>query len=326
MKKYFMFISLLLSLFSCRKDEINQIDGPNLFDIYGDFSIVSGLTVSQPNVDFSAGENVFFSCELTKIVDWEIKITGQTSGAKKIISGTSKILNQENSTWLGSTTNLPMFKAELCDVMLTFSGESDTLYTTITVDQQKTNSGFVVADFETGWNSGWSTFIQSGGNMDFSIKADSNSPEKDNYYNVQGTVNWDWLIGLVDFNASAYGASVLPLTDNGDNLYFNALVYGEAGLPNTLGLFRFDEDDNNDGSFNELTEDQFTYEFPVDWVGWKLISIKYTDLVGNGNGGNVYNPNKINKVSFLHLANPSSGFAKSGLDYLIFTENEPLIP
>ena len=44
----------------------------------------------------------------------------------------------------------------------------------------------------------------------------------------------------------------------------------------------------------------------------------------NGNG--VHNPDKLNKVSVLHLANPTSGFAKSGIDYLIFTENEALQP
>jgi hypothetical protein len=44
----------------------------------------------------------------------------------------------------------------------------------------------------------------------------------------------------------------------------------------------------------------------------------------SGNG--VFEPNKLMQINMLHLANPSSGFAKSKLDYLIFTENKPLQP
>lgn len=326
MKKYFIYLLVGATLVSCRKDEIGNTEGPDLFEIYGEFAVVTTLAASQPNVDFSAGQNVHFTCELSKISDWELTITGQTSGAQKIISGSSKILDASNATWDGSTTIFPMFSAESCDVMLTFAGETDTLYTTVIVDQPKTNTGFVVADFETGWIGGWTTFIQSGGNMDFSIKTDGTAPEQTAYYNMQGLVNWDWLVGLVDFNAAAYGATTLPLTDNADNLYFNALVYGEASLPNSLVLFRFDEDEDENGTFTETSEDQFTYEVTVDWEGWKLISIRYADLDGGGNGGGIANPDKLNKVSVLHLANPSSGFAKSGLDYLIFTENGPLVP
>lgn len=305
---------------------MNNTDGPDLNDIYGEFLVVSSLSPSQVNVDFAAGQNVYFSCEISKITTWELTITGQTSGAEKVINGTGKILDINSALWDGSTTRFPMFNAEVCDVMLTFMGELDTLFTTVTVDQPKANAGFVLADFETGWNGGWSTFIQSGLGMDFNIKTDGTSPQASGYYNMQGTVDWDWLVGLVDFNSSAYGSVTLPLSANPDNLYFNVLVYGEVGLPNTLVLFRFDEDENQDGTFDALSEDQFSIEVTVDWEGWRLISVKYSDLAGGGNGGGNFNPDKINKVSVLHLANPASGFAKSGIDYLIFTENEPVNP
>lgn len=326
MKKYLSFILIVTVLISCRKGEDDKIDGPDLYDVYGDFGILTTLSASQTSVDFAGGQDVYFNCELTKIVDWELTITGQTSGSQKIISGTSKVLDEVNTLWNGSTTYFPIFRAETCDIMLSFEGETDTLLTTVIIDQPKVNNGFVVADFESGWNNGWSTFIQSGANMDFSIKTDAAAPQNDGYYNMQGTVNWDWLIGLIDFNASAYGETTLPLSSNGDNLYFNALVYGESGLPNTLAQFRFDEDENEDGSFDVQSEDQYSYEFPIDWEGWRLISIKYSDLDGGGNGNGNFDPDKLNKVSFLHLADPSSGFAKSGLDYIIFTENAPLQP
>ena len=325
--KYNLFLLLLLTiLFSCRKDEIDIFEGPDLNDVYGEFTVITSLESSQPNVDFANGQTVYFTCEMSKVIDWQLTITGQTSGAEKLISGTSKYVDTNTSTWDGSTTNFPMFKSEVCNVMLTFNGESDTLNTSVTVDLPKVNEGFVIADFETGWNSGWTTFIQSGAGMDFNIKTDASAPNENSYYNMQGLVDWDWLTGLVDFNATAYGSTTIPLSDNGDNLYFNAIVYGDPGLPNSRVLFRFDEDENEDGSFNVSNEDQFGYEIIIQWEGWKLITVKYSDMVGSGGGGNIHNPDKLNKVSVLHLADPASGMAKSGIDYLIFTENAPLQP
>lgn len=326
MKKFTLLLITGTLLLACRKKEIDKIDGPDLNNIYGTFQVVTPLAASQPSVDFSAGQSVYFTCETSTIKEWKISITGQTSGATKIINGTGKVLDASNASWNGTTTNFPMFKAETCNVMLTFTGEADTLYTTVTVSAPKVNQGFLLADFENGWNSGWSTFVQSGASMDFNIKTETASPQADSYYNMQGTVNWDWLIGLVDFNASAYGSQTLPLTDNAGNLYFNVLIYGAPGYPNSLVLLRFDEDENENGTFTDASEDQYSLEIPVNWTGWKLVSLKYSDLVGTGNGNGVHNPNKLNKVSVLHLANPASGFAKSGIDYLIFTENAPLNP
>lgn len=313
-----------LTLISCRKDELGNSDGPSLQDIYGEFTILTNLAASQNTVDFSLGQTVHFTCELSKTINWEIQITGKTSGAQKIVSGTSKIIDSDEFTWAGSTTNLPVFRSEDCDVLLTFEGESDTLTTALTIDQPKTNEGFVLANFETGWLLGWTSFIQSGASMDFNIKTDPYSPVGDSYYNMQGEVDWDWLVGLVNFNASAYGSSTLPLTSNPDNLYFNALIYGDSTYLNSRVLFQFEEDEDGDGSFNISNEDQFGYEIIIEWAGWRLISIKYSEIEGNGNGGGIHNPDKINKVNMLHLADPLSGLAKSKLDYIIFTENGPV--
>ncbi|MGB0933327.1 MAG: hypothetical protein ACPGU5_03535 [Lishizhenia sp.] len=313
MKKIFVLLIIGSVILGCRKNENDTIEGPSLFDVYGEFSLLSDLESSTIDVDFENGETVFFTCDLSKIVNWKLEITGETSGATKIITGTSKNLNDQNALWDGSTTNFPMFRSETCQVMLTFENELDTLYTEVNVINPKTNEGFLISDFENGWNSGWTTFVQSGADMDFNIKSDLTAPEANSYYNMAGEVNWDWLIGLVDFNATAYdGANTFPLTDNADNLYFNALVYGDGSLPNSRILFRFNEEDN----------DEFGYEIPINWDGWKLISFKYNELTGNG----LHNSNNITKVSILHLADPSSGYAKSGVDYLIFTENAPINP
>jgi hypothetical protein len=270
---------------------------------------------------------------MSKTSNWKIKITGQTSGAVKEITGTSKTIALNDAIWNGSTSQLPMFRNEICAIQLTFVGESDTIVDQVKITGVKSNSGYVIADFENGLNSGWTSFIQQGANMDFQIKTDNFAPQGDDYLNMAGTVNWDWLIGLINFKASADGFVTFPLNPNGNNLYFNAMVYGEPGLLNSIVLFQFQEDENGDGTFTASSDDQYDVEIKVDWVGWKLISIKYSDLVTlvNGapsspNGNQQHNPDKIKQINMLHLANPLSGPAKTKLDYIIFTENGPLNP
>jgi hypothetical protein len=328
MKKYFALILITVVLFSCRKDK--AVDGPSLTNLFGAFSILTGLESSTYTVDFAAEETIHFTAELSKTSTWQLRITGLTSGAEKIVDGLSQSIDAEAYVWDGSTTTLPMFKSELCQVELTFPDESDTvLLDTIEIISPKVNQGFIVADFENGFNSGWSTFIQSGALMDFRIKNDlALSAEGGSYYNMQGEVTWDWLVGLVNFKAPAYGAPTYPLNTNPDVVYFNAMIYGEPGLPNSLVLFQFDEDDNEDGVFDDATEDRYAYEIQVTWSGWKQVSMSYTDIAAlvAASGNQVPEPNKLKDINMLHLANPASGLAKSKLDYIIFTENGALNP
>lgn len=309
------------------------MDGPSLEEIYGVFGVTETLYISKDSVDFSAGQTVYFTAAMTKTSDWKITITGQTSGAIKIITGTSKAIEINDALWDGSTTLFPIFKAEMCDVELTFDGEVDTLTGTIKILAPKINSGYLITDFESGFDPGWSSFIQSGANMDFQIHTDATAPQGGSYFNMAGEVNWDWLIGLVNFKASADGYVTYPLGTNPNNVYFNAMIYGEPGLPNSLIIFQFQEDENGDGTYNATSDDEYAIEIPIDWEGWKLVTLKYNDIItmsgGNPvtpNGNNQHNADKIKQINMLHLANPTSGFAKSKIDYIIFTDNSPLKP
>jgi hypothetical protein len=334
MKKTILYLLIAVPvLFSCRKEEANKFDGPGLNDVYGAFSVITPLTTNVDSVDFSLGETVIFNAELSKITDWTISITGQSSGAVKRIEGTSSTIDASVATWAGNTTDLPIFKEELCDVKVSFSGESDTLETTIKIIHAKLNPGFLVADFESGLNPGWTSFIQSGADMDFQIKTDAFAPQGNSYYNMAGTVDWDYLIGYLYFPASAYGAPQYPLSTNPDNVYFNLMIYGEPGLVNTILLFQFQEDEDANGGFSNSSEDMYSLQIPVNWAGWKMVSVKYSDIpcLVNGspsspNGNGQHNPDKIQQINMLDLANPVTGNAKTKVDYIIFTENAPLNP
>ena len=327
-------IAILFSaVVGCRKDKAIT-DGPSISETYSTFKVIEAFKSNKASVDFNAGEAVTFSAIFNKAVSWKISVTGKTSKATKTIAGEGKTINAINAIWNGSTTKYPIFKIEECVATLTIKDVTDTFSLNINITQPKKIDGLMIADFEGGISSAWTKFIQTGANMDFKVKTDSLAPQGAKYLNMAGTVNWDYLIGLIDFPASAYGGNAtLALDANPDNVYFNCLVYGVPNTNQSSVLFQFKEDENGDGTFSANTEDEYDYEIKVDWEGWKLISLKYSDIATLVNGapatpkGNgLHNPNKIGKISMLHLANPNDGFASTKIDMIVFTTGKAIEP
>lgn len=322
----FIILSSLL-LTSCKRDEA-PFDGPDLNDLYGPFGLLESFTPALDSVDFSTSQVEYFTARFTKLTDWKITVTGLSSGGTKEIIGKSKTIDISNSTWNGNTTIFPMFKSEKCAVMLTFSTEADTIRDTIKVIKPKINAGYLVTDFESGWKAQWNKFVQSGASMDFNIKNTESIPQENFYYNMAGTVTWDWAIGYAEFTAAANSVTHFPLSTNPNSVYFNILVWGEPGISNAFLQLAFREDDNNNGAFNSSFDDELIYEIKnINWEGWKLVSIKYSDIPLTSPKGNAqYNPDKLVNIRAFLLADPSSGFSKTKIDYLIFTDNKVLEP
>jgi len=317
---------------SCRKDK-EQFDGPSLRDLFSEFTLLEPFRANRDSVNFANGQSLNFSARFNKVVQWNIRIRGLASGAEKVISGQSTAIDATNGLWNGSTTSFPVFRAENCLATLRIDGVNDSFELPIRVSAPKKNNGLLITDFENGINSQWNRFVQSGAAMDFNVKNDALAPQGSRYLQMAGTVNWDWLIGLIDFPATAYGSgNTFALSTNPDGVYFNCMIYGVPGTNPSLVLFQFKEDENSDGNTNAANEDQYDLEVRVNWTGWKLISVRYSDLPSLVNGqpatpkGNArHNPDKLGKISMLHLADPSAGFASSKIDYLIFTDR-PLEP
>lgn len=332
MKKYIIIAACCLGLVACKKE--TGFDGPSIQELYSEFTILETFQADRDSVYFATGEDVLFTAKFNKISNWKITIKGETSGAKKVITGQSRNIDVTNGQWNGSTTFFPMFKAEDCIAQLTIDGETDTLQVPIRIKSVKSNPGLVIADFEAGLNPLWTKFIQTGANMDFAVKTDTFAPEQNKYLKMAGTVNWDYLIGLIDYPATAYGTAntYTTLSTNPDDVYFNCLIYGVPNTNESIVLFQFKEDENGDGTINANTDDQYDLQVNVNWVGWKLVSVKYSDLphLNNGqpatpNGNSQHNPDKLGKISMLHLANPANGYAHTKIDYIVFTST-PLEP
>ena len=332
MKKLLVLLITLSVVVSCRKDD-TSFDGNNIQEMYSDFMVLGAFKVDRDSVDFANGEKAIFSAQFNKPVSWKISIKGQTSKAEKIITGQTKSIDITNASWNGSTTVFPMFKVENCIAQLTIDGVADTFQVQTKVKSVKVNQGLIIADFENGFNSSLTKFVQTGANMDFNIKNDTLCPQGAKYLRMAGTVNWDYLIGLIDYPASAYGTTkTLNLSTNPNDVYFNCLIYGESAANPSIVLFQFKEDENADGIISANSDDEYDYQINVNWTGWKLISIKYADIVTlvNGQpstpkGNSQHNPDKIGKISMLHLADPSLGFAACKIDYIMFT-SAPLEP
>ena len=328
MKKILIVLSFFwgLTFISCRKD--TAIDGPSIEEIYSSFKMLSSFKANKDSVDFSGGATIGFSASFNKIVSWKITITGATSKAKKVFSGQSKSIDAATTVWNGTTTYFPLFAAENCIAKLTIDGVTDTFQVPVRIKKTRTvNTAIVIADFENGFSPNWVKFVQTGANMDFNIKSDTSKVQGSSYLNMAGTVNWDWLIGLVDFPATAYSTSnTFNLSTNPDAVYFNCLVYGVPGTNMSKVLFQFNEDENADGVFNENNEDQYDFNIDVTWTGWKLVSIKYSDITAlvdgrpvTPKGNSIHNPNKIGKISMLHLADKALGAAACKIDFICFT-------
>ncbi len=326
-----IFFAIILIFSGCKTEE--EFDGPSLNDLYGSFSVVQGLNISDRNVDFATGETTYFTAQFSKNIDWTLRIKGLSSGAVKEIAGFSNLLDVGNATWNGTITSLPMFRVEDCAVELFFLNEADTLRDTLHVESMRINDGLLLSDFENGLNPGWNTFAQSGANMTFSIQSADIAAQGSKYFDIGGTVNWDWLIGYLYMPASAYGSPTFNLSSNGQNEYFNVMLYKPTELNNGIMLFQFREDDNGDGAYSSSTEDMFSIEIPLNQNGWNQYTVRYSDLatlingapaaaIGNG----VHEPHKLFQVATLFLANPASGYAHAYIDYMIFTHNGPLVP
>jgi hypothetical protein len=111
---FLLFASLVYT--SCKVDD--EFEGPSLVDLYGEFTLVTPLDITNRDVNFSTGESTAFTASFSKNVDWTIEVKGLQSGAVKRFTGFSNVIDATNATWNGTTTDLPKFRVEDCAVQL----------------------------------------------------------------------------------------------------------------------------------------------------------------------------------------------------------------
>lgn len=327
---YGCFILLLvLGIGGCKHDK-DTFDGPSLVDRFGPFTSLADLTVSQPTVDFAAGETVFFSAKFNKNVAWVLEITGSVSGSVKRIEGFSSELDASSATWDGGTTQLPLFKNEVCNVVLTVPEETEFMgTTTVETLSGKQYEGSQFSGFEE--DLGLNAFV---GNFEFEFTPQTGRQtdfpaEGDFYYRLEGTDNVvpNFFVGLIDFKSALAGSTYLEFpTTVPEDLYFNCFMFSDAG-PHGIAIIDFWVDANDNGAFEENQDQSFRVETDYNlatWEGWRQISHPMSDIG--------ISQEQLEKVVAIRLLLISDKNAQPnpplqvdfGIDYMIFTGNGPL--
>ena len=334
-------ISLFI-LFGCTKDEV---EGPLINDIYGDFYVIQPLSVINKSPNFSNNEVVKFQGEFNKNIDWKISISGLVSGSNTIISGYSSYLDTNINIWKGNTSQYPFFAEEYCAIELTFLNEIDTLRDTIEIlGPQLYNDGFIVADFENGFPVDAFNKPQAGNVQATFTIADDIPLLGDYYFQMGGMVNYDWALGKIEFDLD-YSSN--PLFSSSDDFYLNLGILSDTVDLHT-GQFvnvlisesdaPFDSDNNGVADIFDNNEEVYKLKLYIDWEGWKLISIRYSDFKATNSTSGIEfdkNPRDIKGLRIACQACPSGGnnpncpenfdrMVRTDLDHIIFSQGEAL--
>ncbi len=327
--KYLSILLLTLAVTACQH-ETDIFDGPSLVDQFGEFRLVESLAASQPQADFTNGEDVFFTAKFNKSVHWELTITGRSSGAVKFIEGLSEELNLENALWDGGASQPPLFRAEMCDVTLLLP-TADSMLMTAEVEalSGKVYDAITLVDFEK--DLGSSLFL---GNFEFElsgetgVRADLAAGQGEKFFLFEGTdgVVSNFFCGLIRIDAQFDGNTYFP-TPSPDpaDVYFNTFLWHDK-TPHTIAVVQFFIDTNNDGKFTDGVDQsrQLAGDYPLDHEGWKMVSNSMEEI-----GLTAAEMAKIVTIQVLLISNKNTQPnpplpVRFGIDFLTFTSGKAL--
>ncbi len=328
MKRLLFILVGIVLLSSCDPEESI---GPDLNDLFGPFDILTEIVPNQNTVNFSDGQEIFWSGELSKNTDWVIRLEGQSSGAVRTITGSDRLISITNSEWLGGANTFPGFALETADYLITFPNEedADSLSGEIVITGLKIDDGDLVSGFEDGFGSSWESFNQTTVTGTI-VCGDDQAASGDCYYSISGTVGWDWALGSVRM-VSEEGNFGLP--NSPTNLYFNMGLQVEEHIGQSFVEIWIDEDEDGDGVWEVGQEDRIVRQYWSETSDWDLVSFNYADLkfdeLGDpidfgGNG--LMEPGKVIAVNVFFLSNRELGYNRALIDQIIFTEDEPYRP
>jgi hypothetical protein len=279
---WFAFFALVLMMVSACDHDTDTFDGPSLIDRFGPFVLIDSLKASSSSADFGAGQTVYFTAKFNKRINWVVEITGQQSGAVKRITGFSSELGPDDATWDGTTTDLPLFRVEPCVAKLLIPEEDSVINNlNLNILSSRVYEGSLFANFEA--NSP-NIVVR---NFEFEFTPASGvsdlfpAGEGQKSLLLQGTdgVVDNYFVGLVEILAPITGAQFIPMPGNApEDVYFNAFIYG-TGDPYTIAIYDFYSDADGNGQYNANIDRQFTTgNIPVTWTGWRLYSLKMSEL------------------------------------------------
>ena len=326
------FLILIIAIaFSSCKSPIDKL-GPDLcpssnFTFKSTELKVIGLDVDN-KVDLSAG-GLHIKANFSESVKWNLKVVAENGSAMKSFSGEG---DSVDVWWFGNVDALPLFtigdaRVEL-DIACTALVEQkfkitvapnfknlNSTYGVLLRDFDKNGIAPVLADTFTSGTDGWAGV---NGDIDKHYQYFSTEPSfaGGNYAEFHSkSTAVTWYHGGTSWPVSSFAGRLS--TSNPDSVYLNFYCRG-YGLENT-GL---------EVALSSTGGNYFHTE-PITWVGWKLISIKLSDLkisTGPNAGNKLTDVDGISQCLVQLGSNPEkTNEARSAYDFFILTVGEPFV-
>lgn len=306
----------------------------------------------------SANTFVAFHATLSHRVTWFITIKSRKSGVNQQFTGTSQVIDENSLVWKGRVKEGFLKAGEVCDVTLSFLNSD---LTSSLLLKLLDNNVFATYNYQDNPIAPI-TKAKIQDDYDFSVPSENNSAGVGmrttysdlNDGNVKATftlkndkrIQGDFSLYMhgTDYNGNGYlggfatenltelaGVKGFPNCFKADSFYYNAYIYG-YGRPNSCLMLLLYESDNNSGIYNAATDDNWQYIQEINWVGWKLVSIKFSDFkaasnpASGGNGNRVREPYKVVGAAMELQSYPTAGKEiEANVDYVILTYGGPLV-
>ena len=288
-------------------------------------NLVANLVSNGASLDFSEG-GVNFYAELDEEVDWEIVINSKTSSASYSFLGRSTIIDID---WFGQSKQLPFFGAEDVEVKFIISCKDPLVYD-FTISKKPTfkhvakDFGLLLRDWDkNGYYPVAGNTPQNGpdgwqGDVNITFSYDSLNPAYSGankhitLYRKSETKLW--YFGATSF--TLLEIDTLLSTNNPDSLFLNVFIKG--GFENTGIEFGLQSDAVN-----------YMKTGAVDWNGWKMVSVKLSDLIvtSGSSAGTKFTDITTGDVSFIMSlgANPVQATElQVSYDFVFLSVGKPL--
>jgi len=298
-----------------------------------------GKDTTTAGVTFKKPFNTFFKAKFNESVKWTITIKGDSSKAEKILTDVGSFLDSTVTSvlWNGNSNSFKYF-SEKETAVATLSILGSDLTQTIRFRIAKTTAydnsqAILLNDFEGGYGQ-----IVYNDKLDLlpspmpRIVSTIETPQGIKCLMMTGADNnGDYFVG-------GYQQKLDPdifKNYQASDIYFNMYIYGfgkDAGLtPNAtkLNIGVSEDDKNPNGSFEADIEDSFEKQVNVDWQGWKLISIRYSELKrsisleNGGSGNNILQPDRAFSLNANLISSPNGSRVGAAIDYVTITFGKP---
>lgn len=324
-KKIYSIVFFIALFSSCKKEKLDSL--PEALALANRrFNMTTPFEFSKETVDFNT-ETIWINAKLSDTVNWKVTITGLESGAKKILTGLSDTLDIQNTLWKGDFTNQAFFATgEKAVAVFSITGSTDTWSDTCTIQNAKTDYGKDVIIWwdmdKTGvaksGSVSWFNFFDTGEKVIDTIQK-ANNPIQNLYRSFQG------VDGKGPSNYYIGGLSHSPLLtpvgfDNSlNNIYFNFYARKRTATSN-MGF-------DIVSKYGSLTSTISYTVGPMTWDGWKLISVKLSDM-SLKSGNPAFVTSALSQVSFYPYIVSNPGVDNTGfdIDFICFTQDGPFDP